>query len=74
MKKSLCVMLLLYYGLAEAHVADFHFRGPSDLQFEMEIEKREEIERDQKILESPDASLEEKLEALDNLLDNGGIC
>ena len=64
---------ILSVGLLDSHVADFHFRTPSELSFEQKVEKEEEIEKDRETLYSDSSSYEEKLNALDRLLENGGI-
>lgn len=70
---SLTCGLLVYYGIAQAHVVDIHPRTPSE-EREMELSEKEmQNERDREILQDDTKSDEERREALARLVENEGI-
>lgn len=70
---QIAVYLLAIYGVANAHVADFHFRTPTELHFEKQVERDQENKRARETISSDSATLEEKQEAFATLYENGGI-
>lgn len=70
---AMVILLLAHYGLVESHLVDCHL-GTSAEEIMQNIEKRElQNQRDLETYNDDRSTEEEKAQAMQNLIKNGGM-
>lgn len=64
-------LLLAFYGLGEAHLVDIHVRTSEEQALEDRIVKERILEASKEILDDPESSKDEKVQAIEALIEIG---
>ena len=68
---QLAIFLISFYGILDAHVVDIHLPNSGEIKMMDDAEREKENDRNQEILNDPDASDEDRIKAAGSLQDNG---
>lgn len=67
----IALFLFSYYGVIESHTLDIHFPSSEEKKMEDDRQKDKENEEAHEVIDDPDSSDQDRIDAFNTLIDNG---